>query len=115
MSSCGNAMVQECSKWNITTTDVTTQGTTTLNVVFPNLLSFYWAQSGVLEVYSISQCSDFPPDGSITFSNAVLYDNLYRRVPHPAWSPMYWVTQGQTTPWCNYTATTTDTTATLTY
>ncbi len=115
MSACGAALVQSCSKWSITTTDTTTHGTTTLNVVYPSLMTFEWAQSGALEVYSISQCSDYPPDGFITFSNAALFDNNFRRIMHPGWSPMYWVTQGGTNPWCNYTATTTDTTATLTY
>jgi len=115
MSACGHAVVQSCSKWSITTRDVTTGGSTTLNITYPSLMNFVWAQSGVLEVYSIYQCSDFPPDGSITFSNVVLYDNYFRRITHPGWSPMLFVTKGQTDPWCNYGVTTTDTTATLTY
>jgi hypothetical protein len=115
LSECGNVPIQACPKWNITTTDVTTRGSTTLSSDFPNLITFEWAVSGALEVYSIAQCSDYPPDGGITFSNAVLYDNYFRRVPNPGWSPEYWVTQGQTDPWCNYTATTTETTVTLTY
>jgi hypothetical protein len=115
LSACGAVIVQACSKWNITTTDVTTRQSTTLNVAYPSLMTFDWAQSGALEVYSIDQCSDYPPDGSITFSNAVLYNNYFRRIPNPGWSPMYWVTLGQTDPWCNYTATTTNSTVTLTY
>ena len=115
VTGCGSISVLSCSKWNITTEDVTTGRSTTLRVVFPTLLNFPWAQSGVLEVYNIYQCSDFPPDGSITFSNVALFDNSFRRVTHPGWSPMYWVTQGGTNPWCNYAVTTTDTTATLTY
>ena len=109
------AGVQSCSKWAITTKDVTTGRSTTLISIFPSLLQFEWAQSGVLEVYNIYQCSDFPPNGSITFSNVALYDNYFRRIMHPGWSPMSWVTQGRTDPWCNYAVTTTDTTATLTY
>jgi hypothetical protein len=115
LSACGNIPLQVCPKWNITTQDVTAGGSTTLSITYPSLLSFVWAQSGVLEVYGIYQCSDFPPDGSITFSNVALYDNDFRRVQQPAWSPMLFVTQGQTTPWCNYGVTVTDTTATLTY
>jgi len=115
MSACGHVAVQSCSKWSITTTDETTLGSTTLNVVYPHLMTFEWAVSGALEVYSIYQCSDYPPDGSITFNNAALYDNYSRRITHPGWSPMLFVTKGQTDPWCNYSATTTDTTATLTY
>jgi hypothetical protein len=114
-SACGNPTIQACSKWNITTQDLTSRQSTTLHVVFPSLLTFPWAQSGVLEVYNILQCSDFPPDGSITFSNISLFDNLFRRVQNPGWSPMLFVNQGMTTPWCNYDATTTNTTTTLTY
>lgn len=115
MSACGNVVVRSCARWKITTTDLTTHESTVLNVLYPNLTTFKWAQSGVLEVYSINQCSDYPPDGSITFSDVALYDNYFRHIAHPGWSPMYWVTRGQTDPWCNYSASTTDTTTTLTY
>ncbi len=114
LTSCGNVMIQSCAKWNITTEDVTIGQSTTLHSVFPGLYKFPWAQSGTLEVYSISQCTDYPPNGSLTFSNVVLYDNNSRPIQHPGWSPMILVQQG-TTPWCNYGVTTTDTTATLTY
>ena len=115
MAACGDVIVQSCSRWSITTTDTTTQGTTTLNITYPSLLTFEWAVSGALEVYSIYQCSDYPPDGSITFSNVLLFNNYFVPITDPGWSPEYWVTQGQTDPWCNYNATTTDTTVTLTY
>ena len=115
MSACGAALVTACSKWTITTEDVTTGQSTTLNVAYPSLMNFVWAQSGVLEVYYISQCSDYPPDGSITFSNVALFDNTFRRITSPGWAPELFVTQGQTTPWCNYGVTVTETTATLTY
>jgi len=115
MSACGAAIVQSCSRWSITTQDVTTGGSTTLNITYPSLMNFPWGLSGVLEVYYIYQCSDFPPDGSITFSNVALFDNYFRRIASPGWSPELFVTLGQTTPWCNYGATVTDTTATLTY
>lgn len=104
-----------CNKWNITTKDVTIQKSTTLVSTFPTPMKFVWAQEGVLEVYSIFQCSDFPPDGSTTFSNVALFDFYLRRIPSPGWSPELWVTQGVTTPWCNYSVTSADTSATLTY
>jgi len=115
VTGCGALEVTECSKWRITTQDVTTGGSTTLNITYPSLENFPWAQSGVLEVYSIYQCSDYPPDGSITFSNVALFDNHFRRITSPGWSPELFVTQGQTTPWCNYGVTVTDTSVTLTY
>jgi hypothetical protein len=115
LSACGSITIQSCSKWNITTQDVTTGQSTILHSVFSSLLKFPWAQSGVLEVYNINRCSDYPPDGAITFSNVSLFDNLFRRITSPGWSPQLFVTQGQTDPWCNYGVTTTDSTVTLTY
>ena len=105
MTACGSVIIRSCAKWKITTTDVTTGGSTTLNITYPGMMNFVWAQSGVLEVYNIYQCSDYPPDGSITFSNVALYDNYFRRIAHPGWAPELFVTQGQTTPWCDYRVT----------
>jgi hypothetical protein len=104
-----------CPTWNITTKDVTTRKSTTLRNTPSEGQTFNWAQSGVLEVYSIYQCSDFPPNGSIEFSSVVLYDYYFKKIKNPGWTPMYWVQQGQTQPWCNYDVTTTPTSATLTY
>ncbi len=115
ISACGSPVIQSCSKWNITTKDVTTGTSTILKVVYPSLYQFPWAQSGVLEVYAIQQCSDYPPDGSITFTNVSLFDNFFRHIAQPGWSPELWVAQGRTDPWCNYGVTTTDSTVTLTY
>ena len=112
LSSCGFVA---CGRWTIITTDATTAQSTTLHVIYSTPLTFVWAQAGVLEVYNIYQCSDFPPDGSITFSNVILYDKTFRQITHPGWSPKYWVQQGVTTPWCDYAVTATDTTATLYY
>ncbi len=104
-----------CSTWNITTKDVTTKKSTILKATPSEGQTFNWAQSGVLEVYSIYQCTDFPPNGSIEFSKVALFDYNFKKIKNPGWSPMYWVEQGQTTPWCNYSTTTTTTTATLDY
>jgi hypothetical protein len=109
------AGTQSCSTWNITTKDVTTGKQTVLKKTPSEGQTFNWAQSGVLEVYSISQCSDFPPDGSIKFSKVALFDYNYKTIKNPGWTPMYWVQQGVTDPWCNYGVTTTAKSATLTY
>lgn len=106
---------QSCPTWNITTTDVTTNQSTTLSNTPSEGQTFNWAQSGVLEVYSISQCSDFPPNHSIKFSKAALWDYNFNKIKKPGWTPMYWVQKGQTNPWCNYKAKTTATSAILTY
>ncbi len=104
-----------CNTWNITTKDVTTGKRTILKNTPSEGQTFTWAQSGVLEVYSISQCSDFPPDGSIEFSKLALFDYNFKKIKNPGWSPMYWVQQGSTDPWCNYGTTTSATTAILSY
>jgi len=104
-----------CPTWNITTTDVTTNQSTTLANSPSEGQTFNWAQSGVLEVYSIYQCSDFPPNHSIKFTKVTLWDYNFNKISKPAWSPMYWVQKGQTDPWCNYKAKTSATGATLFY
>jgi len=109
------AGTQSCSKWNITTKDVTTRKSTTLRNTPSEGQTFDWAQSGVLEVYYIDQCSDYPPDGSITFSKVKLFDYNFKRIRKPAWAAWYGVTPGQTTPWCNYNVTDTATSVTLSY
>jgi len=106
---------ESCPTWNITTKDVTTNQSTTLANTPSEGQTFNWAQSGVLEVYAISKCSDYPPNRSIKFSKVALYDYNFKRITNPGWTPEYWVTKGKTTPWCNYDATTTSTTVKLTY
>jgi hypothetical protein len=105
---------QSCSKWDITTKDVTTGKKTTLSNTPSEGQTFNWAQSGVLEVYNITQCSDFPK-GTTEFSKVALYDYNFKEIKSPGWAPMYWVTKGSTTPWCSYAVKTTATSATLTY
>ena len=106
---------QSCSKWSITTKDVTTAQSTTLTTDYSQPLSFPWALAGVLEVYSIYQCSDYPPNRSIKFSNVALWDDNFKRITNPGWTGMLLVKKGSTTPWCNYAVKTTPTGATLTY
>jgi len=106
---------QSCAKWDITTKDVTTGQSTTLSNTPSEGQTFNWAQSGVLEVYAISQCSDYPPNHSIKFSKVALWDYNFNRITDPGWSAEYWVTKGSTDPWCNYDAITTATTVKLIY
>jgi len=106
---------ENCPKWDITTKDVTTDQSTTLSNTPSEGQIFNWAQSGVLEVYSIYQCTDYPPNHSIKFSKLALWDYNFNKIANPGWTPEYWVTKGVTKPWCHYNATTTDTSAVLTY
>src|SRR5208282_5081079 len=96
---------ESCPTWNITTKDVTTAESTTLSNTPSEGQTFTWAQSGVLEVYSIYKCSDYPPNHSIKFSNVALWDYNFKRITNPGWTPEYWVKKGVNKPWCNYSAT----------
>lgn len=88
-----------CPTWNITTTDQTTGGTTTLGNSLSYGQTFNWAFAGALEAYNVNLCSDYPPNGSIAFSSA-LYDYNFTLIPNPGWS---FVSRFQyQTPKCNY-------------
>jgi len=113
-SAC-KAGVQDCGKWNITTKDVTTNKSTTLSNTPSEGQIFNWAQSGVLEVYSIAKCSDFPPYHYIKFTEVALYDYNFKKIVDPGWTAMYWVTKGVTDPWCGYKAKTAPKKVTLLY
>ena len=106
---------QNCPNWDITTKDVTSGKSTTLSNTPSEGQTFDWAQSGVLEVYSIYKCSDFPPNHSIKFTKVALYDYNFKQITDPGWTAEYWVTKGSTKPWCNYDTKTTATSATLDY
>jgi hypothetical protein len=108
-----NAGRLSCSSWNITTQDVTTGKSTTLSKSSSQGQTFNWAFAGALEVYSIDQCSDYPPNGSLVFSNLALYNDSFKIISNPGWS----VTNSASglTPQCNYGGKETATQATLTY
>jgi hypothetical protein len=77
-----------CSSWDIVTYDVT-------NGNFSELLdtsnfgqTFNWAFGGVLEVYNIVQCGDYPPpdySGGIGFHNQTVLNDKFVRIASPAW------------------------------
>ncbi len=83
-STC-SAGTLSCSSWNITTKDVTSGGTTTLLQSSSNGQTFNQAYAGTLEVYNITQCSDYPPNGALEFSNVALYDNDFNLISSPSW------------------------------
>ena len=99
-TTCG-AGTQSCPRWNITTEDESTGRSTTL----PNTPSegqiFNWAFGGVLEGYSIVQCSDYPPDEYITFY-PTLYDSWFEWIENPYWQMNDWASG--LTPQCDYGA-----------
>jgi len=111
VSTCA-AGTLSCPTWNIVTTDQTTGGTTELDNSSSEGQTFNWAFAGTLEVYSIDQCSDYPPNGSITF-NVALYDYNFVQISNPGWSITDWA-RGLT-PQCNYGGQVEPAQVTLTY
>jgi hypothetical protein len=95
-----SAGTSSCGSWKVTTTDVTTGQTTTLNAE-PTQGDQNEAVGGVLEVYNIAQCSDYPPDGEIVF-NSYFYDYNGNQVSNLNWNGAATTTDS---PQCNYSAT----------
>jgi hypothetical protein len=64
--------------------------------------TFNWAFGGVLEVYNIAQCGDYPPPdyaGGIGFHNQSVLNDKYVQIT-PAWTITNW--SSGLTPQCNY-------------
>jgi hypothetical protein len=103
-----SAGTESCSSWDIVTWDLQ-------NGKFSELLdtssfgqTFNWAFGGVLEVYNIAQCSDYPntPNGdtggwnATSFYGLLLYNDQFVKITSPAWSLTKWASG--LTPQCNY-------------
>jgi uncharacterized repeat protein (TIGR02543 family) len=97
-STCARGTLS-CPAWKITTQDYTTGGSTTLNNTPNEGQTFNWAFGGVLEVYSVVRCSDYPPNNYITF-NPTLYDNDFNLINNPGWGLNDW--SAGLSPQCNY-------------
>jgi hypothetical protein len=98
-----SAGTRVCSSWDIVIVDEQ-------NGAFSELLDtsnygqkFNWAFGGVLEVYNIVQCTDYPqPDyaGGIGFTNQSVLNAQFVAIGNPAWSVTN-LSSGLT-PQCNY-------------
>lgn len=95
-SNC-DAGTLSCPTWYVSIEDVTA-GSTSLNSTSSYGQTFNWGLGAALEVYNVVQCSDYPPDGSITISGG-LYDINLDPINIPAWSLEVW---SGLTPQCNY-------------
>ncbi len=98
-SSC-TAGTLTCPTWTITTSDVTSGKSTVLGNSPNEGQTFDWAFAGVLEVYGIVQCGDYPSNGSITFSQVQLYDDKFVLISNPGWYIGNY--SAGLTPQCNY-------------
>jgi hypothetical protein len=99
-----------CSAWDIVTWDLRNGDFSELLMTSSFGQAFNWAFGGVLEVYNIAQCSDFPnnPNGftggghSISFDEIGLYSDKFTQIAAPAWSVTLWA--NGLTPQCSYGA-----------
>ncbi len=102
-----------CATWNVITEDQTTNQSTELTATPSDGQTFNWAFGGVLEVYNLDQCLDYPPNASVTINN-VLYDYNMNQIASPGW-----VSSGSPAssvqPQCDYGVTATATATTLAY
>lgn len=90
-STCGSGTFT-CPTWAITTTDLASSATTVLNTSNWGR-TFDWAFEGALEVAAlfppapISYCTDYPPNGALTFASVNLYNyNESEPISNPGWS-----------------------------
>jgi len=96
---CG-AGVLSCATWDVVSYDVTSGNWTWLSNTSSHGQTFNWAFAGALEVYNVSRCSDYPPNGSIAFYNLALYNDSYNKINNPGWSVSNW--SSGLTPQCSY-------------
>jgi hypothetical protein len=111
---CHQYLGGACISWNITISDLQNGESSELkSTSSPSSPIFNWAFSGVLEVYNIQQCTDFPPDGSISFNNIKLESNVMI-IPSPTWTITNFLAGGST-PQCSYSGQTGPAQAILTW
>lgn len=73
-----------CSQWFIYTGDWSNGAQSYLRTsAYGNVMG--WAFAGVLEVYGVSACDQYPPSGSITFTNIQTRSTGYQQV-YPSWN-----------------------------
>ncbi len=106
-STCGDGMIS-CPEWDVLTVDANTSGFSLEHNTPVNSQAMNWAVGGVMEAYRVKKCSDYPPEGSITFS-VELYDDNFVRVPSPQWA----ITNHNGQPQCSYGGQTATTQVTL--
>jgi hypothetical protein len=92
-----------CNSWDIVIKDEENGNFSQLIDTSNYGQTFNWAFGGVLEVYNIKQCSDYPPAdyaGGIGFHNQSVLNNKFVALGSPAWK----ITNSSSglTPQCNY-------------
>jgi hypothetical protein len=100
---CG-AGTESCGSWDVFTYDLQNGKYSELIDTSSFGQTFNWAFGGVLEVYNIVQCTDYPSFGygagnATSFNEIGLYDDNFAQIANPAWS--VGITDGLT-PQCSY-------------
>jgi hypothetical protein len=98
-----SAGTKTCTSWDIVIIDEQNGNFSELIDTSNFGQTFNWAFGGVLEVYGIKQCSDYPPPdyaGGIGFHNQSVLNDKFVPIAAPAWK-IYNISSGLT-PQCNY-------------
>jgi len=95
------AGTKTCSSWDIITLDETNGNYSELLDTSNFGQTFNWAFGGVLEVYNIAQCGDYPGGGgSLDFYEQYLFNDKFVQIAKPNWKVNN-LSSGLT-PQCNY-------------
>jgi hypothetical protein len=78
-----------CNSWKIVTSDLE-NGTRSIMAATTDKVTWNWAVSGVVEVYNIEQCTDYPGNGAISFYNIKLENNDHQMIAKPEWTVTSW-------------------------
>ena len=85
ISNTCSAGTLSCATWNIAAFDMTGTGFSVLFNTSSQGQTFNWAFGGVLEVYNVANCGDYPYGGSISFYDEGLWDYNLEYIANPAW------------------------------
>lgn len=102
-----------CANWKVLSKDLTTGKKTILSKTSADGQVWNWAFGAVLEVYGVTQCSDYPANNNSTVFTVQLYDQNRKLIPDPGWAGTP-AAQG-IDPDCNYGLNVTATEETLEY
>jgi len=95
-----------CTSWDIVTWDLQNNKYSELINTSSFGQTFNWAFGGVLEVYNIVQCTDYPSNNgyagshAISFNEIGLYNSNFVQIANPSWSISN--ISGGLTPQCSY-------------
>jgi hypothetical protein len=102
-----------CARWDVQTIDASTGEQTLLGQTSSYGQTFDWAFAGVVEVYGVSACDQYPGDGFVDFWDVFLYDSGKRQIHGVPWQAPGLMQPNA--PTCNYNVTVAPYSASLTF